>query len=411
MSLDCREVILMSNTPKIRFPEFKGEWREYSLNELGDFYKGSGISKNDLSEVGNPCILYGELYTIYKEVIDSVKSKTNIDTKKLFYGKRNDVLIPSSGETAIDIATASCLQKDDVVLGGDLNIFRPKKVNGIFISYQLSNVKRTKIARLAQGASVVHLYNEHLKKINVEIPHREEQDKIANFLSLVDKKISKQIEKVNHLKTLRNGTMSKLFSQEIRFKKANGENYPKWRNVTLVDILSEVNEKTKINNQHEVISSTTNGVFLQKEYFNRSIASDDNTGYKILKRSQIVLSPQNLWMGNINYNDKYDIGIVSPSYKIFDINSEFDKNYIGYIVRTPRAFYEYMKASEQGASIVRRNLSMDLFEQIVFNIPCKEEQERISKYLNKLDIKINLEQEMVDKLINWKRGLIQQIFI
>ena len=69
---------------------------------------------------------------------------------------------------------------------------------------------------------------------------------------------------------------------------------------------------------------------MQKEYFNRSIASDDNSGYKILKKNQIVFSPQNLWMGNINYNNKYEIGIVSPSYKVFDINKKFDKDYISY---------------------------------------------------------------------------------
>ena len=121
--------------------------------------------------------------------------------------------------------------------------------------------------------------------------------------------------------------MQKIFSQELRFKDENGNDYPEWEEVNLRKILKEVNEKTTVINQYEVISSTNNGLYLQKDYFNREIASKDNIGYKILKRNQVVLSPQNLWMGNINLNSKYDIGMVSPSYKIFNIKSEFDSSY------------------------------------------------------------------------------------
>src|SRR3712207_2819944 len=104
----------MSKTPKLRFPEFTGEWETYKLKNLGDFLKGSILSKVHLSDLGNPCILYGELYTKYGEVIKETISKTNFKSANLVVGKKNDVLIPSSGETAIDIATASCLQKDNV---------------------------------------------------------------------------------------------------------------------------------------------------------------------------------------------------------------------------------------------------------------------------------------------------------
>ena len=97
-------------------------------------------------------------------------------------------------------------------------------------------------------------------------------------------------------------------------------NFNNSKNIKLSDILNEVSVKSTINNQYEILSSTANGLFLQKEYFNKQAASENNIGYKILKRNQLVLSPQNLWMGNININDKYDIGIVSPSNKIFDID-------------------------------------------------------------------------------------------
>ncbi|AUO15660.1 restriction endonuclease subunit S [Clostridium taeniosporum] len=185
----------MNKVPKLRFKEFSGAWEENILKNLGSFFKGSGISKAELSDDGRPCILYGELYTKYGEVISNIVSRTNLKIKNLVSGNKNDVLIPSSGETAIDISTASCLQQDGVLLGGDLNVFRPHEVNGIFISYELNNSKRKEIAKIAQGASVVHIYNEQLKKLKVNIPTKKEQQKIANFFSLIDKKNRKATRK------------------------------------------------------------------------------------------------------------------------------------------------------------------------------------------------------------------------
>ena len=120
--------------PELRFPEFKESpnWQENYLGDIGAFYKGKGVSKADIEENGiTKCIRYGELYTQYGEVIDKVYSKTNIPRPALFLSCKNDVIIPSSGETKIDIATASCVQLDDIALGGDINVIRTQ-TNGVF---------------------------------------------------------------------------------------------------------------------------------------------------------------------------------------------------------------------------------------------------------------------------------------
>jgi len=118
----------VSNVPPLRFPEFSGEWEKCQLQQIASISKGSGISKEQLSDAGEPCILYGELYTKYKsEVIDEVISKTNIDSTHLIRSLKNDVIIPSSGETAIDISTARCVPYDNILLGGDLSIIRLKE--------------------------------------------------------------------------------------------------------------------------------------------------------------------------------------------------------------------------------------------------------------------------------------------
>ncbi len=146
--------------PKFRFHEFKkdGVWIEKSLDEVATILKGKGISKADIVENGNlPCIRYGELYTHYNETISTVKSYTNSDADDLVLSKANDVIIPGSGETQIDIATASCVLESGIALGGDLNIIR-SKINGVFLSYYLNNAKKHDIAQIAQGIAVVHLY-------------------------------------------------------------------------------------------------------------------------------------------------------------------------------------------------------------------------------------------------------------
>ena len=203
------------NVPALRFPEFSGEWKEERLDEIAELSKGVGISKEQLSEDGEPCILYGELYTKYKsEIIRKVISKTNIESSNLKRSKRNDVIIPCSGETAIDIAVARCIPFDNILLGGDLNIIRLHKDDGAFMAYQLNGKRKIDIAKLAQGVSVVHLYGENLKSIKTYNPCLQEQQKIVKLLSMFDERIEAQNKIIEKLETLikgiRNNIMSKI---------------------------------------------------------------------------------------------------------------------------------------------------------------------------------------------------------
>lgn len=203
--------------PKYRFPEFEDdeEWEEVELGKIARFSKGKGISKSDISLYGAlPCIRYGELYTHYRETILEIKSTTNLDPKDLVLSEANDVIIPSSGETPIDIATASCVLKSGVALGGDLNIIK-SELNGIFLSYYLNNVKKQEIAQMAQGISVVHLYSNQLKALKINIPSESEQQRIAKCLSDLDELITIQVEKIEQLQKHKKGLMQGLFPKNL----------------------------------------------------------------------------------------------------------------------------------------------------------------------------------------------------
>lgn len=199
---------------ELRFKDSNGkdypEWEEKKLGEIAFFSKGKLISKEDITEEGVECIRYGELYTIYKEKIEKVVSKTKLEKNKLILSEKNDVIIPSSGETAIDIAVASCVMKDGVALGADLNIIKTKE-NGLYLAYFINNPAKLELASLAQGASVIHLYEKHLKLLNIKIPTLEEQEKIADFLSSIDSKIEIIEKELEGLKEFKKGLLQQMF--------------------------------------------------------------------------------------------------------------------------------------------------------------------------------------------------------
>lgn len=404
------------NVPKLRFKGFSDEWKKEKLDKLGVFFKGNGISKADLSQQGKPCILYGELYTKYSEVIDKVYSKTNLNIKNPTLSKVNDVIIPSSGETSIDIATASCVQQNDILLGGDLNVFRPNKANGIFISYQLNNAKRREIAKIAQGASVVHVYNEQLKKVKVKLPSLQEQERIANFLTKIDKIIEKQEEKVKNLEKYKKGMMQKIFSQEIRFKDENGNEYPEWEEKRLQDISFKITEKNKGFKIKNIISnSAKNGLISQRDFFDKDIANISNIdGYYVIQPGDFVYNPRKSYeapYGPINSYKLDSEGVVSPLYFCFRINGEVNKCYIEYYFKSTKWYrYIYMN-SDQGVRHDRVSIKDSEMMKMNIKLPVMQEQNKIAKFLLGINNLLDKEKEKLQELKQWKKGLLQNMFV
>ena len=270
------------------------------------------------------------------------------------------------------------------------------KNHPLFIYYLYQTIN---ISQYASGSSVPTLNRNDVHRHSTNIPSLNEQIKIAALLEKIDKRIDTQKKIIEKYESLIRGISNKLLYAD------NG--IP----VRLGDILLERSERTKVNNQHEVLSSTVKGIFSQREYFSKDIASENNVGYKIIRLHDVVLSPQNLWMGNINYNDKFDIGIVSPSYKIFLIAEGYDKRFTSALLKTHRALYNYMQVSEQGASVVRRNLNMEAFEQLVFKIPRYTTQCEIGRILDSMQKSLGIAISTQSHLEQQKQWLLRNLFI
>ena len=187
------------------------QWSCDTIGNLGSFIKGAPLSKADISKTGTPFILYGELYTTYHEVITSVVRKTEAEVDSVYRSIVGDVLIPTSGETPEEISTASCVMLPGVILAGDLNIFRSSKVDGRIMSYILNHIVNGRIARVAQGKSIVHVQASEISKIEISYPDPETQDRIVRFLEAISSRVEYCEKELDNLIKMRGSLLQQLF--------------------------------------------------------------------------------------------------------------------------------------------------------------------------------------------------------
>ncbi len=411
------------NVPVLRFPEFRDavEWKKKRFEDIAIFAKGKGISKSDISPNGKqPCIRYGELYTYYNETIESVISYTDMPADDLVLSEANDVIIPASGETQIDIATASCVLKSGIALGGDLNIIR-SKMNGVFLSYYLNNAKKKDIAQLAQGISVVHLYSSQLKKLNLNIPELSEQQKIAACLSSLDELITAQAQKVEALKTHKKGLMQQLFPAE-------GETVPKLRFPEFRDagewILKTGDEITvKITKgsspNWQGFSYQSQGVlFITSEnvrdgYLDVSIPKYlPEEFYEKQQNSQLSFGDIliNIVGASIGRSCLYLLknkAFINQAVALFRVNKNTSFKFISYYYQNDEIQREMFGTQSESA---RPNLSLADLKNMEFYLPSFDEQQKIAACLSSVDELIAAQSQKVEALLTHKKGLMQQLF-
>ena len=376
------------NVPNLRFPEFVGEWKEERLAGIADLYKGTGISKDQLSDDGEPCILYGELYTKYKsETIREVISKTNINNTKLVRSKANDVIIPCSGETAEDIATARCVLNGNILLGGDLNIIRLHGYDGAFMSYQLNGRRKYDIAKVAQGVSIVHLYGEHLKGVKTINPCLEEQKKIAKLLSLLDERIATQNKIIEDLKKLKSAISKKLLCND------------KWTTYKIQDIAEigrgRVISSVEIDRQkhplYPVYSSQTsnNGImgYLDNYMFDGEYITWTTDGANA---------------GTVFYRKgKFNCTNVCGTLKI---QPKFDCYFVSLVLQ--QATQKYVSSNLANPKLMNNTMA-----SIKIRMPNIETQKQLSKVFQTLDSCLLVHQRTCKMYLSEKQYLFCQMFI
>ena len=396
------------NVPHLRFPEFTGEWEKKSLGLIAEITKGNGISKEQLSAQGTPCILYGELYTKYKsEIINEIHSKTALNSSSLVKSQANDVIIPCSGETAIDISTARCVPYNNILLGGDLNIIRLKSQDGGFFAYQLNGVRKHDIARIAQGVSVVHLYGENLKKIKVFYPSIEEQRKITSLLSLIDERIATQnkiIEKLQSLiKGLNDNIHKGIKGETVCFSDLGeaysglsgkggddfgyGEPFITYMNVYQNTYISE--------KDYELVQIAPNEKQNSVQYGDALFTLSSETPEEVGIGAVYLGNTQKLYLNSFCFGIHFYDERVLPQYLAHFISSSSFR----------RAIYPLAQGS------TRFNLQKNDFMKMKFLLPSLEKQGHIANTLDALHCRLANEKSLTEQYILLKKYLLSLMFI
>ena len=383
----------MSNNtqPEIRFPGFMEDWEERKLGELTESFDGKRVPIDSDLRISGKYPYYGAT-----GIIDYVDDY-------IFNGEY--VLLAEDGANIImRNYPVAYLTQGKFWLNNHAHIMRMRNGSNYFLVQVLEKIDYKKYNT---GTAQPKLNSKIVKNIELKIPHIEEQQQIGNFFKQLDDIIALHQRKLDLLKETKKGFLQKMFPKngakvpEIRFPGFTED----WEQRTLGDILKEFSIKSKVENEYTVLSSTNSGM----EIRNGRVSGVSNLGYKIIENGDLVLSPQNLWLGNININN-VGTGLVSPSYKTFKF-IKVDPGFIRPQLRTARMLEEYKNSSTQGASVVRRNLELGSFYQITIKIPSDVEQGKIGLFFKQLDNLIALHQRKLDLLKETKKGFLQKMFV
>lgn len=392
--------------PNLRFSN-PYKLRKVRLGDICTITGGYAFDSHKMKQQGEYQII--KMGNLYNGIFDLSRNQSfiNAPTKKEleYLIQKNDILITLTGTTnKKDYGYTVQIEKPKkLLLNQRCALIRASKVNEKYLFYLLNSndfLKQFYASSTGGTGNQTNVSINDMLDFKVYISNENDQLKISNILNALDKKISTQI-KIIELKQ----SLIKDIEDKLLWKSASTYS----RHIS--DFLTELNDKSKIQNQYPLLSSTKKGLFLQTDYFNKEAASSNNIGYKIVHEGDIIISPQNLWMGNITYNDKFVNGLVSPSYRIYKVKEEYNAYYISRILMSYRALSLYKNISEQGASIVRRNLNVDAFNELCFPIPNIKKQDEVSLFLSKLHQELNSEIEILRQLKNQKKYLLCNMFI
>ena len=390
-------------------------WKEFALKDIGNFLRGSGISKKDLSDTGIPAIRYGDIYTKYDFVIKNVSSFTNSKGTEL---KKGDILFAGSGETAEEIGKSVAFIDDyKAFAGGDIIIFRPNiDLNSLFLSYILNSGKcRKDISIMGQGHTVVHIYASSLEILKVILPPLDEQKRIAEVLSLCDKLIENLTKLIEKKEIYKKGVMQRVLSGEVRFngftdewkeyKLENiGMSYGGLTNKNASDFTDKCNAKyityKSIYDCNKIDIKRLEDVYIEEDerqnlvqYGDAFFTISSETPDEVAISSVLLDEAENTYLNSFCFGFRFDFNILVPEFARYYFRSNYVRK------------YTYKLA--QGST--RFNLSKNKFLEMIVKLPSIEEQKKIAELLTLIDQDIDNLKRLLHLRKLQKKGVMQKL--
>lgn len=420
----------VKNIPRLRFPEFRDhlvtEKLENFILEIGSGWSPICLDrpakKGEWGSLKTTSISWGGY-----NPNENKKLPIKVDPKENLEVVYDDILITRVGPKDRVGVVAHVNDFRPKLLVSD-NMFRLKVGNGILPPFlpmilgsnSVQKLWKRKTAGLASAQVVIN--QKILNNTYLTIPSLPEQQKIADFLTAVDKRIELLEKKKTLLETYKKGVMKKIFNQEIRFKDDNGNDFPDWEEKSLGDIgefkTSSVDKKLDDNEQEVFLVNYMN------VYRHEKITNENKHDLMVVTAKPNQIDSNNLLKGDILFTPSSETpDDIGHSVVIFE---DLDDTLYSYhllrfrpTIKIDILFSHYFcnndlvlnQICRLATGSTRFTISKDSFSKILINLPCVEEQSKIAWFLDSIDKQLELLETQIDKSKTWKKGLLQKMFV
>jgi type I restriction enzyme S subunit len=393
------------NIPQLRFPEYKGVWEKKTVGDLGVF-TGGGTPDTTIAKYWNgdvPWISSSDIQddTVQEYLISRFITDEAIKKSATKIVPQNSILIVSRvgiGKFAVS--------KSPVCTSQDFTSLTPLVDNPYFLAYYFKE-KTNLFLRFSQGTSIKGFTGTDIRNMVFQVPSLPEQQKIASFFTAIDQKISQLKRKKILLEQYKKGVIQKIFSQEIRFRDDNGQEFPKWEKMT-GDALFETVSNKNHNSDLPILAITQEHGAIPRDMIDYYITVSEQSveSYKVVEKGDFIISLRS-FQGGIEYSEY--TGICSPAYIILRATQRIDHRYFKYYFKTDKYITDLNRKLEG----IRdgKMISYKYFSEIEINVPSLPEQTKISNFLSAIDDKFTHTQNQIEKAEVWKKGLMQQMFV
>ncbi|WP_436961911.1 restriction endonuclease subunit S [Staphylococcus xylosus] len=390
--------------PELRFPEFDGEWEEKTIGKIATTFSGGTPSSTNRSYYNGeiPFIRSGEISKSSTELMINKEAISNSSAKMV---EKGDLLYALYGATSGEVA----ISKISGAINQAVLCIRSQESATYIFNYL--KMKKDQILKTYIQGGQGNLSASIIKKVDINLPYIEEQEKIGTFFSKLDRQIELEEQKLAKLEEQKKGYMQQIFSQKLRFKDENGSDYPNWEEVQLKDILIRRDHKQVPEINAPLMSFTsTGGIEPKGDRYNREfLVKNKNKKYKRTEFNDLIYSSNNLDVGAIGLN-RYGTSVISDVYEIFKIEEQVSPYFIEMSILQPEFMYKILRY-RQGALYGQYRIHANDFLKINIELPCSEEQYKIGDFVNKLDNIIDIINNKIELLKQRKRGFLQKMFI
>lgn len=394
--------------PSLRFPGFEGEWEEKKLGEVGSkFDYGMNSAATDF-DGENKYIRITDIDEISHLYLGDNPVSPLDELEECYLVKEGDILFARTGAS---VGKSYLYNKADEKLyfaGFLIRVSIQENYSPKFIFSQTLTDKYSRwVSVISTRSGQPGINAKEYAQLSFYCPSLPEQQKIADCLTAMDDTIEAQQQKVEQLKAYKKGLLQQLFSQTLRFPGFEGA----WEEKKLGALIQILSNKNKESSVSLVLSvSNSKGFILQSEQFeDRNVASSDISGYKIVKKGEFAFNPARINVGSIAKLNNFNEGVVSPMYICFKTKPDkLNPEFLDSFIKTYKFNLE-VKGKLEGS--VRQTLSADGLNLVKLHLPTLPEQQKIADCLSTLDEVIELEQQKLEKLQVYKKGLLQQLFV